>query len=265
MVNKLRSIAESSDINLVNVPDTIIIVMFIVIILLVLVSLFALGVQIYLAIKYAKYNRKVNSIDMTGEEIARKILDNNDLSNIKVKSSGSILFGNSYSHFFKKVRLRRLTWKKKSISSLAVAAQKACLAILDKQDDSDMKTRVKLTPIIYFGPLFFVPLVIIGIILDVIIFKSETGICTIICTLVGLLFYLISFIMSIKIYKTEVKAQNMAYEVLKKDNMVNDEEIDMLKKLFKLYNIEYINNMIVALLELIYRVLQLIVYVYQEK
>ena len=30
---------------------------------------------------------------------------------------------------------------------------------------------------------------------------------------------------------------------------------------FKLYNIEYVNNMIIALLELVYRVLQIIAYV----
>jgi len=55
-----------------------------------------------------KYNRKRNSSGKTGEEIARKILDDNDLKNIRVSKNGSILFGNSYSHYFKKVRLRRL-------------------------------------------------------------------------------------------------------------------------------------------------------------
>ena len=66
--------------------------------------------------------------------------------------------------------------------------------------------------------------------------------------------------MSIKVFKTEVKAQNKAYEVLKNSNMATDEELAMLKKLFKLYNIEYVNNMIVSLLELIYRILQIVAY-----
>ena len=70
--------------------------------------------------------------------------------------------------------------------------------------------------------------------------------------------------MSIKVLKTEVKAQNKAYEVLKENKMATDEELKMLKKLFKLYNIEYVNDMIVSLLELIYRVLQIVAILQQN-
>ena len=265
MVEEFRKILETSyDVSLSNVSDFDICSMMIVAILILIVSVFALGVQIYLAIKYHKYNKKKNSIEMTGEEVARKILDDNDLQNIKVKSSGSIIFGNSYSHYFKKVRLRRLTWKKDSVASLAMASQKSSLAILDKENDPDMETRIKLTPIIYFGPLCFIPLIIIGIILDFIVLRSGGMTCTVVATVLGLILYLVAFIMSLKVLKTEIKAQNKAYEVLKKNKMATPEELDMLKKLFKLYNIEYVNNMVIALLELIYRVLEIIAAVQQN-
>ena len=259
MVEFFREIAETSlGYSLNNVSDIVIVSMGIILILIAVVSIFALIVQIILAIKYHKYNKKQNSINMTGENIARKILDENGLEHIKVKKSGSLLFGNSYSHFFKKVRLRRLTWKKCSVSSLAMASQKSCLAILDKENDPDMKTRIKLTPIIYFGPLAFIPLIIIGVLIDIIVIKSNSFTFTMLFTSLGLILYLISFIMSIKVLKTEIKAQNKAYEVLKNNNLASDEELTMLKKLFKLYNIQYVNDMIVALLELIYRVLQIV-------
>ena len=259
MVEVFRELSENVlGYSLNGVSDGIILSMGIVLILILVVGIFALGVQIVLAIKYHKYNKKQNSLDMTGCDIARKILDENGLEHIKVKSSGSFLFGNSYSHYFKKVRLRRLTWKKKSVASLAMASQKTCLAILDKENDPDMKTRIKLTPIIYFGPVAFIPLIIIGILLDVLVVKSQSAVCTIICMVLGLLIYLASFIMSIKVLKTEIKAQNKAYEVLKENKMATDEELVMLKELFKLYNIQYVNDMVVALLELIYRVLQIV-------
>ena len=261
MVETFREIAESTvGYSLSNVSDAVIFLMGIVLILLAIVSIFALIVQLFLSFKYHKYNKKQNSINMTGEEIARKILDDNDLQHIKVKSSGAILFGNSYSHFFKKVRLRRLTWKKPSISSLAMASQKSCLAILDKEKDPDMKTRIRLTPLIYFGPLAFIPLVIIGVLIDVLIMNSQSATFTLGFTILGLLLYLISFVMSIKVLKTEIKAQKKAYEILKGNNMATDDELKMLKKLFRLYNIQYVNDMIVALLELIYRILQIIEY-----
>src|SRR5574344_1184410 len=179
-----------------GVSDGVIIALGIVAILLIIVSIFALFVQIYLAISYVKYNRKKNSIGLTGEKIARKMLDDAGLENIAVKASGSMLFGNSYSHYFKKVRLRRLTWKKNSISSLAMASQKSCLAILDKENDPDMRTRVKLTPFIYLGPIAFIPLIIIGIIIDYFVLKSNTATCTLVLTSLGFVFYIISCIMS---------------------------------------------------------------------
>lgn len=254
-------IRESSNGAFDGVSDSIIIAMAVVGIALLIMSIIALVVSIILGICYMKYNRTNNSANQTGEVIAREVLDKNELQHIKVSKNGSILFGNSYSHFFKKVRLRRLTWQKTSVSSMAMAVQKSCLAILDKENDPDMKARIRMTPIIYFGPLAYIPLVIIGAIIDYFVFNGESANFTIIFTCAGTLIYVVSFIMSIKVMKTEKKAQERALSVMKEDGIATDEEVTMCKKLFKLYNIEYINNMIIALLELVYRVLQIIAYI----
>ncbi len=243
-----------------GVSEGVIIAMSIVAGLLIIASIFAFCVSVYLAIKYVKYNKTKNSCGKTGEQVARSILDNHGLQKIKVSATGSILFGNSYSHYFKKVRLRRLTWKKDSVTSLAMAAQKSALAVLDKENDADMKARVRLTPLIYFGPVAFVPLVVIGVLLDLLVFTSGAGLCTFICTGVATLFYVLSFVMSILVLKTEKKAQERAYEIMKQEGLATKEELEMCRKLFRLYNIEYINDMVIALLELIYRVLQIVAY-----
>lgn len=257
----LNAVRQSADGGLDGVSDAVILAMSVVCGLLLIASVFALGVSIYLAIRYAKYNRKQNSCGKTGEQIARSILDRNGLEKIKVSKTGSILFGNSYSHYFKKVRLRRLTWKKQSVTSLAMAAQKSALAVLDKENDADMRTRVRMTPVIYIGPLAFVPLVLIGAALDLFVFRTGSGTFTIALTAVGTVFYLVSFIMSVMVLKTEKKAQERAYALMKEEGLANAEELEMCRKLFRLYNIEYINNMVIALLELVYRVLQIVAYV----
>ena len=251
-------VREMADGTLDGVSAGAIIAMSVVIGLLIIASIFAFGISIYLSISYVRYNKKQNSCGKTGEQIARKILDHHELGHIKVSKTGSIMFGNSYSHYFKKVRLRRLTWQKRSVTSLAMAAQKSALAVLDKENDAEMRTRVRLTPLIYFGPIAFVPMVVIGVLLDVLL---STGFCGILFTVLGLGFYLLSFVMSILVLKTEKKAQKRAYEIMKEEGLATEEELESCKKLFRLYNIEYINDMVIALLELIYRVLQIIAYV----
>lgn len=230
---------------------------FIVGALIALVAVFALGVSIWLAIKYYKYNRVKNSANMTGKEAARTLLDKNGLKHVAVSTWGSFIFGNSYSHYFNKVRLRRLTLNKNSLTSLAMASQKTGLAVLDKEGDADMKARIRMTPFIYFGPFMFVPLVAGGILLDYFVFNMR-GVATTICLCVSVLLYVISFVMSIKVLKTEVKAQKKAFEMLKKENMATDEELEQINELFKLYNIEYVNDIIIAFLEMIMRVLSII-------
>lgn len=257
----INAVREAADGSLNGVSDAVILALIIVGGLLVIASIVALAISIYLAISYVKYNRKQNSAGKTGEEIARKILDDNDLEHIKVSKNGSILFGNSYSHYFKKVRLRRLTWKKESVTSLAMAAQKSSLAVLDKEKDPDMKKLVRLTPFIYFGPLAFIPMVIIGALIDLYVIKGSNATCLIVLTALGLAFYAVSFVMSLLVLKTEKKAQQRAYEIMKEEGLATEEELESCKKLFRLYNIEYVNNMVIALLELVYRVLQVIAYV----
>ena len=226
--------------------------------LILVVGLVSLGVSIWLGLKYHKYNKIENKIGKTGEEIAREVLDDNGLQHIAVSKTGSFMFGNSYSHYFKKVRLRRLTWQKKSVTSMAMAVQKSSLAVLDKEGDPDMKTRVKLTPITFFGPIAFIPLILIGVLLDVLVFKTKGPTMFFVFTGFGLLLYALSFVMAIMELKTEVKAQKKALIIMEEQGIADAEEREICKELFKLYNIEYVNNLIIAMLEMLLRVLQII-------
>ena len=230
---------------------------FIVACLILLVSIFSVGVAIWLAIKYVAFNRRINSRNISGKDAARKILDQNGLQHIKVSVVGSMMFGNSYSHYFKKVRLRRLTNKKNSITSLAMGAEKSALAILDKEGDPDMKARIALTPLMYFGPFAFIPLIVIGVLIDVFLF-SFSGVATTVAAILGLGIYAISFVLSIKTLKTEIKAQARACEILKQEDMATDEEIGMMKELFKLYNIQYINDIILEFLQMLLKILEIV-------
>ena len=143
-----------------------------------------------------------------------------------------------------------------------MAAQKSSLAIMDKENDPIMKTRNVLIPLEFFGPMMFVPLVVIGIVIDVVIMiKNQSGfslLWTFIFAGIGLLFYIVAFALTVVILKAETKAQAKSIEILRKDHLATEEEIGWIQDLYKVYNLEYINNMIMAFLELLLKVLQLI-------
>ena len=225
-------------------------------VLIALVGMVSGITSIWLIVKYFRFNRRENSLGLTGIEIARKILDDNDLEHIKVKRTGSLLFGNSYSHYFKKVRLRGLIRHETSLTSMGIGAQKAALAILDKEGDEDMRKRIRLVPLITFGPFAFIPLILIGGVLDYFVFNGN-GICTLVLGAIGLLFYVYSVVLSVLTLKTEKKAQNRAYDILKRDYHITSEELSALKELFHLYNIQYINDIILSSLELLYTILEI--------
>ena len=225
-------------------------------ILIGIVALVSFFVSIWLSVKYVKFNRKRNSSGMTGQQVARKILDDNGLQHIKVKATGSLMFGNSYSHYFKKVRLRRFTRHETSLTSVGMGAQKASLAILAKEGDADMKRRIRLVPIMTFGPFAFIPLILIGALLDLFIF-NQSGVITLVLAGLGFLFYVYAVVLCVLTLKTEKKAQERAYEILRADGIVNEEELCDIKELFRLYNIQYVNDIILSTLELIYRILEI--------
>ena len=237
-------------------PELLSIAIIIVGALIVVVGLVSLIVSICLAVSYTKYNRMQNTAGLTGSQAARTLLDKNGLTDIKVSVNGSLMFGNSYSHYFKKVRLRRRTHKKDSLTSLAMGSQKAALAIMDREGDPDMRKRVKLVPLITFGPFAFIPLVLIGALVDLFLVNA-TGWATIVVAGLALLFYLFALILSIAQLKTEKKAQARAYALLKENEMATDDELCAMQKLFKLYNIEYVNDIVLSALELLYYILRI--------
>ena len=226
--------------------------------LIAVVGFVSLIVSLWLTVKYYSFNRRENSLGLTGIEVARKILDMNGLQDIKVKRNGSLFFGNSYSHYFKVVRLREFIRHQTSITSMGLGAQKAALALLDKEDDPDMRKRIRLVPIITFGPFAFIPLITIGFLIDYFLLGGS-GICTIILGALGLLFYTYSVVLSVLTLKTEKKAQERAYEILQNSFNVTEEELSALKELFRLYNIQYINDIVLSSLELLYTVIKILI------
>lgn len=98
---------------------------------------------------YSKMRKIKTAGNLSGQEIARKILDENGLSNVHiVKVSGNLT--DHYDPARKVVRLSSDVFDGTSIASVAVAAHECGHAIQDKENYSFMKIRSFLVPIVNF-------------------------------------------------------------------------------------------------------------------
>jgi Zn-dependent membrane protease YugP len=98
---------------------------------------------------YARFAKIKNSSNLTGYEIARKILDSNGLDDIKiVETQGELT--DHYDPTKKVIRLSSNIYSKNSISAAAVAAHEVGHAIQHKERYLFLTFRTKMVPIVNF-------------------------------------------------------------------------------------------------------------------
>lgn len=98
---------------------------------------------------YARYTKIKNSSNLTGYEIARRILDTNGLGDIKiVETQGELT--DHYDPTKKVIRLSSNIYSKNSISAAAVAAHEVGHAIQHKEQYLFLTFRTKMVPIVNF-------------------------------------------------------------------------------------------------------------------
>lgn len=100
----------------------------------------------------------------TGAEVARIMLDNAGLNDVKIEHIKGNLSDN-YNPKTKTLNLSDSTFNNTSISAIGVASHEVGHAIQHKEGYRPMKIRSALVPVVNFASAFFWPLFIVGIIL----------------------------------------------------------------------------------------------------
>lgn len=117
------------------------------------------------SLTYAKYKDKELKKNISGFEIARSILDNNDLKDLYiVEVKGNL--NDHYDYNQKVIRLSTDVYHGETVTSTAVAAKIASYAILDKRNNTYMKFKFTLNPIINFAVYIAYILFILGVCLQ---------------------------------------------------------------------------------------------------
>ena len=195
--------------------------------------------QLFISVNYNKYKRIFNESKITGQEVARKILDKNDLEKIYVVATSGNLTDH-YDSSRKVIRLSKDIYDNESIASLAVAAHECGHAIQDKDGYFFMRLRSFIYPIVRIGTMFSYLVIFIGAIAEAmnIIYLGIALVA------LGLIFQLVTL-------PVEFDASKRALIELKKLGLVTNDELDGAKKMLISAALTYVAGVLSSALELL--------------
>lgn len=227
--------------------------------------------RIIIFFSYWVTNRQKSSGGYSGATAALKLLAELGYTDIKVEKCGffkMLFYGNHYNPDKNTIYLRASTYNGENLTTVGLALQKVALVIQDKKDGS-VRSRWRLQQISLFGPILFIPIVIIGLVVDFLtVYISGTvftGYATMICAVVGAAFFIVCLVLSFLTIKVEGRANKEALEIIKNYDFLNDDEQEKIAKIFKTYLFAYITDFIVSLLQIIKFILKLLLAIRRTK
>ena len=233
-------------------------------VLIAIMAIVATVMKCIIWVRYSKANKMSISTQMTGIEAARYVLDKEGLDYVVVKKAGFIreaVFGNYYNIATKTIYLRSVLGKidnKQSVTSMALGVQKAALAMLCESGDKQAVTRNRWHLIGLFGPFLFIPLVILGMILDFMVLNTN-GIVSIAMMAVSGIFVIMEFVVTYLNIPVEKKANEIALRLMEEHGLANGEELAVMEDVYKAYITSYICDFILELLRMVQWILEIFI------
>jgi len=131
--------------------------------LLIPAFILALWAQARVKSAYAKWSKVKNHQGLTGAEVAKIILDNNQLSNIPIKQIPGELTDN-YNPIKKELNLSIGVYNNDTVAAIGIAAHETGHAIQHSHSYAPLQFRNSIFPVANFGSVLAFPLFFIGLI-----------------------------------------------------------------------------------------------------
>lgn len=195
--------------------------------------------QIYVNNSYTKYKYQSLRKRNTGAEIAREILDKNNLNDIKVLE----IQGKLTDHYDPKKRVIRLSsdiYRGDTIAAASVAAHECGHAIQHREGYLFLKMRTALVPFVNFSTKIGYLIIVIGLIFSF----PKIAVIGLILLLAMLLFQLITL-------PVEFNASNRAKKQLINLNLIDNDELEDSKTMLNAAALTYVASLITTLLQIL--------------
>ncbi|WP_233190451.1 MULTISPECIES: zinc metallopeptidase [unclassified Sporosarcina] len=189
---------------------------------------------------YKKYSKIRSTSGMTGAQVARLILDQNGLHDVKVVESQGFLTDH-YNPMTKIVALSTSNYHESSVAGTAVAAHEVGHAIQDKEAYSFLRFRHRLAPVASLTSNASWVFIMIGI-----IFSSMNSLLGI-----GILLMAVGVLFQIVTLPVEFNASSRAMDQIVQLGIIRNDEEPQAKKVLSAAAMTYVAATAVAVLELV--------------
>lgn len=182
--------------------------------LVIIGTIITLVAQFYVNNRYKKYSKIETESGLTGFEVARKILDENGLTDIYVTETSGVL-SDHYDPSRKVVRLSKEVFHGSTIAANSIAAHECGHAIQHKEGYLFIKIRSFIVPLVNFSSKFGYFAIMIGLLF---------GFIDLAWIGVGLLLTILVF--QLITLPTEFNASSRAKDKLKEYGILSNHELD---------------------------------------
>ena len=208
-----------------------------------LLFLIPLAAQGYVSSTYHKYLKVKSACNLTGYDMAKKILEKNNLGNLYIVETPGVM-SDHYDSTRKVVKLSKDVYNGNSISSIAIAAHECGHAIQDKTGYLFLRIRSAIVPFVSISTKAAYLFIMVGAVLDA-LELIEVGILLV---GTGLVFQLITL-------PVEINASRRAMQEMKKCGVLKN-DTDGVKEMLISAALTYVAAVISSSLEVFRLVLR---------
>ncbi len=177
----------------------------------------------------SKFHRQKNSTGITGEECARRILNNQGLYHVQIECAPTGQ-GDHYDPNTNTVRLSPKNFTGKTITAVGVAAHECGHAIQHAQGYGPLHLRSTLVPIVNIGTKLGLPLILVGVLLSWNNILIQLGIWA----------FALSVLFQLVTLPVEFNASSRAIEMIEQYGILTVEENQGCKKVLRAAALTYV-------------------------
>ena len=195
---------------------------------------------------YSKYDKIPSKSRMTGRDTAVRLMHNRGVNDIQVgKVRGTLT--DHFDPTKSVVNLSESTYGSASVGACAVAAHEIGHVMQKKQGYFPYKVRKILVPLTNIGSRLAMPVIIVGILLDLFLFAAQEQPWGQYIMYVGIGLYGLSTLFALVTLPVELNASRRARVMMLEDGVLAEDEIKGAKKVLRAAAMTYVASLLMSL------------------